>query len=156
MSHCAKRSEADGSRSDGFRIKQLPVTNATGNIHIGTIAGKLKGVIPATTPSGWRIIWLSTPEPTFSENSPFMNEGAEVANSTTSTPLVTSPSASSTVLPCWAEIASASSCARSLTIYLNLSMMRARRNTGWAAQEDHAAFAAAIAASTSASLAKAT
>jgi allophanate hydrolase subunit 1 len=28
---------------------------ARGNIHIGTMAGKLNGVIPATTPSGWRI-----------------------------------------------------------------------------------------------------
>ena len=28
---------------------------AVANIHIGTIAGKLNGVIPATTPSGWRI-----------------------------------------------------------------------------------------------------
>jgi hypothetical protein len=26
-----------------------------GNIHIGTMAGKLNGVMPATTPSGWRI-----------------------------------------------------------------------------------------------------
>ena len=27
---------------------------AGANFHIGIIAGKLKGVIPATTPSGWR------------------------------------------------------------------------------------------------------
>jgi hypothetical protein len=31
------------------------------NIHIGTIAGKLNGVMPATTPSGWRIEYTSTP-----------------------------------------------------------------------------------------------
>ena len=31
------------------------VAMAIGNIHIGTIAGKLNGVMPATTPSGWRI-----------------------------------------------------------------------------------------------------
>ena len=33
----------------------LPHAIAFANIHIGTIAGKLNGVIPATTPSGWRI-----------------------------------------------------------------------------------------------------
>ena len=32
----------------------FPVAIATGCIHIGTITGKLNGVMPATTPSGWR------------------------------------------------------------------------------------------------------
>src|SRR5665213_2794465 len=45
---------AEGSRSDGFSTKVLPQAIATGNIHIGTITGKLNGVIPAQTPSGWR------------------------------------------------------------------------------------------------------
>jgi hypothetical protein len=45
---------ADGSRSEGFRMKVLPQAMATGYIHIGTMAGKLNGVMPATTPSGWR------------------------------------------------------------------------------------------------------
>ena len=44
---------------------------AIGNIHIGTIAGKLKGVIPAQTPNGCLIDQLSTLVPTFSVNSPF-------------------------------------------------------------------------------------
>ena len=44
--------EADGSFSLGFKMKVLPHIRALANIHIGTIAGKLKGVIPATTPSG--------------------------------------------------------------------------------------------------------
>ena len=52
-------------------MKVFPHAIAIGNIHIGTIAGKLNGVIPATTPSGWRIDQLSTFVPTFSENSPF-------------------------------------------------------------------------------------
>jgi hypothetical protein len=47
-------SEALGSRSLGLRMKVLPVAMATGNIHIGTIAGKLNGVMPTQTPSGWR------------------------------------------------------------------------------------------------------
>src|SRR4029077_4773699 len=53
-SNSAMRYPADGSRSDGFSTKVLPQASATGNIHIGTIAGKLNGVMPAHTPSGWR------------------------------------------------------------------------------------------------------
>ena len=49
------RIDADGSFSDGFRTNVLPQAIAIANIHIGTIAGKLNGVMPATTPSGWRI-----------------------------------------------------------------------------------------------------
>ena len=48
----AMNSEAEGSRSEGFRMKVLPQASATGNIHIGTMAGKLKGVMPAATPIG--------------------------------------------------------------------------------------------------------
>ncbi len=45
-------SDGDGSRSDGFRIKVLPVAIAIGAIHIGTMNGKLNGVMPAVTPKG--------------------------------------------------------------------------------------------------------
>ena len=51
----ASSSEADGSFSDGLSTNVLPHAMASGNIHIGTMAGKLNGVIPVTTPSGWRI-----------------------------------------------------------------------------------------------------
>ena len=46
--------------SDGFKMKQFPVVMANGIIHNGTIAGKLKGVMPATTPNmiSMRIIGL--------------------------------------------------------------------------------------------------
>src|SRR5262245_33399542 len=54
LSHSAIITDADGARSEGLRMKQLPQARATGNIHIGTMAGKLKGVIPATIPNGWR------------------------------------------------------------------------------------------------------
>ncbi len=54
-SNSAVRSEAEGSFSDGFSTKVFPQASAGAHIHIGTIAGKLNGVIPATTPSGWRI-----------------------------------------------------------------------------------------------------
>jgi len=43
---------AVGSFSDGFNTNVLPQAIAIGYIHIGTIAGKLNGVMPATTPSG--------------------------------------------------------------------------------------------------------
>ena len=51
----ARRTGTPGSRSLGFRMKALPTAIATPNIHIGIMAGKLNGVIPATTPSGWRM-----------------------------------------------------------------------------------------------------
>ncbi len=36
-------------------MKALPAAQAMPNIHIGIIAGKLNGVMPAPMPSGWRI-----------------------------------------------------------------------------------------------------
>ena len=43
-------------RSRTASTKQLPQASATGIIHSGTMAGKLNGVMPATTPAagGWR------------------------------------------------------------------------------------------------------
>ena len=49
------RRAVSGTFSLGLSTKVLPHTMATGYIHSGTIAGKLNGVMPATTPSGWRI-----------------------------------------------------------------------------------------------------
>ena len=55
-----------GTRSDGFSTNVLPDTRANGRNQSGTIAGKLKGVIAPTTPSGWRMTWQSTPDEMFS------------------------------------------------------------------------------------------
>ena len=55
LSSSAMKSDAEGSFSEGLRMNVLPQAMALANIHIGTMAGKLKGVMPATTPSGWRI-----------------------------------------------------------------------------------------------------
>jgi hypothetical protein len=52
-------------------MKALPQASAGANFHIGIMAGKLKGVMPATTPSGWRIENRSMPGPALSLNSPF-------------------------------------------------------------------------------------
>ncbi len=86
---CASSREAEGSRSEGFSTNVFPQASATGIIQSGTIAGKLKGVMPATTPSGWRRLTVSMPRPTFSLNSPLSSCGAEQANSTTSMPRLT-------------------------------------------------------------------
>ncbi len=39
---------------EGLRMKALPQAMAGAHFHSGIIAGKLNGVMPATTPSGWR------------------------------------------------------------------------------------------------------
>ena len=107
--------EAEGSRSDGLSTNVLPVAMATGYIHIGTIAGKLNGVIPTQTPSGWRKENRSTPRETWSENSPLSSEGMPQANSMTSRPRCTSPAASDSTLPCSSEMISAICWVRALT-----------------------------------------
>ncbi|MNC55498.1 hypothetical protein D3C75_1050340 [compost metagenome] len=94
FSSSARRTEAEGTNAGGFSTKVLPQASAIGNIHIGTIAGKLNGVIPATTPSGCISEKLSTPVPTSGEYSPLIRCGIPQANSTTSMPRVNSPSAS--------------------------------------------------------------
>src|SRR6266446_5011025 len=96
----ASRREADGSRSEGLSTKVFPQAMAMGNIHIGTIAGKLKGVIPAQTPRGWRTLQASMPVATCSVYSPLSSWGMPVANSTTSRPRCTSPLASESTFPC--------------------------------------------------------
>ena len=78
----------------------LPQAMALANIHIGTMAGKLNGVMPATTPSGWRIWYTSIPVLTCSEKPPLSRCGMPVANSRFSRPRATSPSASVRTLPC--------------------------------------------------------
>ena len=55
MNSSASRIGTPGSRSDGLRMKALPQAMAGAHFHSGIMAGKLNGVMPATTPSGWRI-----------------------------------------------------------------------------------------------------
>src|SRR5690625_2086660 len=88
-------------------MKALPVAIAIGCIQNGTMAGKLNGVMPATTPRGWRTVWASTPVETFSEKPPLRSWVMEVANSRVSRPRAISPLASPMVLPCSREIATA-------------------------------------------------
>ena len=65
-----------GTFSLGFSTNVFPQASASGNIHIGTIAGKLKGVMPTQTPSGWCIVSQSTPRARFSSVSPMSSDGA--------------------------------------------------------------------------------
>src|SRR5258707_14984930 len=74
-SSSAVSNDADGSFSDGLSTKVFPQASAIGNIHIGTMAGKLKGVTPATTPTGCLIEYASTPVETFSEKPPLRRCG---------------------------------------------------------------------------------
>ena len=46
---------AEGSFSDGLSTNVFPQAIAIGYIHMGTMHGKLNGVIPAQTPMGCRI-----------------------------------------------------------------------------------------------------
>jgi len=134
----------------------LPQAIATGCIHIGTIAGKLNGVIPAQTPSGWRKDQASTPEETWSEYSPFSSCGIPQANSTTSSPRSTSPFASSSTLPCSEETIRASSSTLRSSSSRKANMTLARRLREASDQSTKASRAAATATSTSAGSASTT
>ena len=86
--------------ADGFRTKALPHARALANIHTGTMTGKLNGVIPATTPRGWRMEYTSTPVDACSLYSPLRRWGTPQANSMFSRARATSPRASAVTLPC--------------------------------------------------------
>jgi hypothetical protein len=149
-------SEGDGSRSDGFSTNVFPQAMAIGNIHMGTIAGKLKGVMPAQTPSGWRTVQASMPAATCSVYSPLRSSGMPVAYSTTSRPRCASPLASESTFPCSEVMAAASRSRSRSTSSLKRNMTRARRSGEVSAQGRKAFTAAETAAPTSASLASAT
>ena len=152
----AMRMGHDGSRSDGFRMNALPTAMAGAHFHKGIMAGKLNGVIPATTPKAWRMEYISMPGPAASVNSPFTKCGTPHANSATSTPRCKSPRASGMVLPCSREISSANSSLCLLASSKNFIMTRARNCGFLAAHAGWAAAAFSTAARSSAVVARAT
>src|SRR5258708_37004569 len=93
------RAAVRGTLSDGLRTKVFPQAMAIGNIQRGTMNGKLNGVMPTQTPTGYRVDQLSTEVPTRSTVSPIINVGAPQANSMHSIPRSNDPRASSVVLP---------------------------------------------------------
>ena len=87
--------DAKGSFSDGFKMNEFPAAIAKGNIHNGTMAGKLNGVIPSTTPNGENSLQESIEVLMFLLNSPLRISPIPQAYSTFSIPLLISPTASS-------------------------------------------------------------
>ena len=67
-------------------MKEFPQAMALASIHRGTMTGKLNGVIPATTPTGWSTVCTSTPADTSVEWAPLSRWGMAQANSTFSNP----------------------------------------------------------------------
>ncbi len=156
FNNSARATASDGSFSEGLQTKVLPQASATGNIHIGTMAGKLNGVMPATTPKGWRSATESTPRPTLSLYSPLSSCGMPQANSTTSNPRAILPFASDRILPCSAVMIAASVSVAASTRARKRNSTRARTCGGVADQAGKASAAAAIAASASSREASAT
>src|SRR5919206_2013264 len=152
----AIHSAAEGSCSLGLRMTVLPVAIAMGKNHIGTIAGKLNGLMIATGPSGWRTECTSTLVEAFSVKPPRTSEGTPQAYSTTSWPRETSPRASSRTLPCSAVMIAASSGLRAWSSSRKRNSTAVRLAREVSRQRGKAAEAAATAASTSSVEARAT
>src|SRR5690606_20289488 len=155
-SSSAMNNTADGLRSDGLSTKVLPQTIAMGYIHSGTMAGKLNGVIPATTPSGWNSLQESIAGPAFLLYSPFNSSGAPQAYSTFSIPRCSSPMASWAILPCSSPIRRQISSALRSSNSLKRNMILARLSGGVLRQAGYAASDAATVALTVVLLASAT
>jgi len=112
--------------------------------------------MPATTPTGWRIEYTSIPVEACSEYSPFSRWGIPHANSTTSRPRATSPSASERTLPCSRVRNRAMSSRWSSKSARMRKKISARRESDVARQAGNAALATATAAATSSTEAKST
>ena len=134
----------------------LPAAIAIGKNHIGTMAGKLNGLMTPTGPSGWRIEDTSTLVEAFSVIPPLSRWGMPQANSTTSRPRETSPSASETTLPCSAVMISASSCLRALSSSRKLNRIAVRLANDVSRHAGKAAAAESITARASSTVANAT
>ena len=126
----------------------FPHAMANGRNHIGTMKGKLNGVIAAKTPIGWRIMSESIPRETSSRFVPCMSEGMPVATSTHSIPRRISPDASLIALPLSRVTRSASSSLRCLEPYFSSKHARARVTGGVERQSGNASRAARTASST--------
>ena len=137
-------------------MKVFPQAIAFAHIQIGTIAGKLNGVMPATTPSGCRISNTSTPVETCSEKPPFSRCGIAVAYSTFSSPRCTSPIASESTLPCCDVRTVATSVLRASSSSRIANMISARLDSDVARQAGSASLAASTAWFSSATSAKST
>ncbi|MCY1441155.1 hypothetical protein D9M71_574580 [compost metagenome] len=137
-------------------MKVLPQAMASGYIHSGTMAGKLKGVMPATTPIGWKSLQASMFGPTLRLYSPLRISGAAQAYSTFSMPRFSSPAASSMVLPCSSLISWTMRCSLASSSCLKRNSTCARLAGGVLRQAGKAAVAASMACCTVSRLASGT
>mmetsp|Transcript_12301 Transcript_12301/g.27637 ORF Transcript_12301/g.27637 Transcript_12301/m.27637 type:complete len:210 (+) Transcript_12301:1037-1666(+) len=137
-----------GTFSEGLRMTQLPMVREMGTVHMGTIAGKLKGTMAATTPRGSLVSTHITPLDT-SRRLPTARLGRLVAHSTVSLPLATSASASVMFLPFSRTMISASSCACVSTRLWNLNIIAALALMVSPLHPSNAAFATTTASATS-------
>ena len=112
--------------------------------------------MPATTPSGCRIEYTSTPDAACSLNPPFMSSGTPHAYSTFSRPRAISPCASASTLPCSAVRIFASSSMLSCSRWRNANSTPLRLDSDAERHSALAAFALATAASTSSRPARST
>ena len=97
-----------GTSSDGLSTIVLPSVIALGMVQWGTMLGKLKGTIDATTPTGTRSERHSTPRLT-SRIWPGVSCGSEQAYSVSSIALSHSARASDITLPCSSTMSALSS-----------------------------------------------
>ncbi|MDE2658760.1 MAG: hypothetical protein OXI45_00935 [Acidobacteriota bacterium] len=95
----ATRCMVSGVFSEGFMTTVLPQASAYGRNQNGIMAGKLKGAITATTPTGWRIMSSSMPRAMSSSTRPCISEGIPQATSTFSMARRISPRDSARVFP---------------------------------------------------------
>jgi hypothetical protein len=150
LEELGQRIAVSGTFSLGFRTNVFPQAIARGNIQRGTMAGKLKGVIPTHTPSGWSVVSQSTFRAMFSSVSPKRSVGAPQAYSMFSIPRKRLPRASASVLPCSRETVAQRRSKFSSTSCLYRNRCLARSMAGVSLQAGKAAAAASTAASTSA------
>src|SRR6185312_4285725 len=143
------RTAVRGTLSEGLSTKVLPQAIAIGNIHMGTMKGKLNGVMPTHTPIGLRVDQPSTSRPTRSTVSPIINVGAPQANSTHSMPRSNEPRDSSKVLPFSSMIRSTNSCACCSSSSRYLKRILQRWMTGVLLHAENALCAASTAAAIS-------
>src|SRR6476661_8354269 len=140
------RAAVRGTLSEGFSTNVLPQAIAIGNIQSGTMKGKLNGVMPTHTPTGYRVDQLSTEVPTRSTVSPIIKVGAPQANSMHSMPRSNDPCASSLVLPFSSVIRPTISFAFASSSSRNLNSTLQRCTTGVLLQAGKALCAASMAA----------
>ena len=124
-----------------FQHEGVAAGNRRIDIHSGTIAGKLNGVMPAVTPSAWNSLQESIAGPTFLLCSPLSRSGTPHTYSTFSMPRCSSPVASSSTLPCSAVSSAQIASAFSSSNCLSLLMTCARLSGGVLRQAGYAACA---------------